>query len=223
MLRFWKIIFSILATSLLFLVFSGLIDRWAFPDTNWDISGNGEKVEIKPGYPIIQKFEAGRNNLSRIRILFGRSYNKDAGEIYLKLTDESCKNIIEEKTFERSSIKSEGYYDFKFSKISDSKNRKFCLLVDFKPEKEKYKKLNMFISEKSASENQLFINEKEIKNGALAMRPAYEGDGLRGNMKELNQRISQYKPWFFKGVYLYAIFFLFVLLTIFFIFLIIWI
>jgi len=227
MSRFWKIILSISAALLFFLVFAGLVERWAFPDTSWDLSGNGEKVEIKPGYPIMQKFEAGRNDLSRIRILFGRSYNKDAGEIYLKLADGSCLNAVEEKTLKRSSIKSEGYYDFKFSNIPDSKNRKFCLSIEFKPKNEKHKDLNVFLSSVTVSGSQLIDtsnkDEGETKNGALAMRPAYEGDGLWSNIKELNQRISQYKPWFLKGVYLYAIFFLFILLTFFLIILIIWI
>lgn len=221
MSRFWKIIFSISVALLFSLVFAGLVDRWAFPDTSWDLSGNGEKVEIKPGYPVMQKFEAGRNNLSRIRILFGKSYNKDGGIISLKLTDENCKNILSEESFERSSIQSEGYYDFNFSRISDSKNNSFCLVIDFEPEKEKYKKLNVFVSDNLVSGGQLRNGKEEIENRSLEMRPAYRGDSFWENVEELNQRISQYKPEFLKGNYLYFISFLFIVLSVFLLFLMI--
>lgn len=221
--KYWKIIISALAAVLFLLVLIGFVSRWGFPDTNWDLSGNGEKIEVSKGNKIIQKFKAGRDNLSRIRILFGRSYNKDGGEINLRIFDENCENLIREKSFERSSIQSEGYYDFKFSKIADSKDNNFCLAIDFKPEKEKYKKLNVFLGSNSVSESQLLINDQEIKNSALAMRPAYQSDSFWGNVEELNQRISQYKPWFLKNIYLYAVFFLFILLTFFLAILFIWI
>jgi len=227
MSRFWKIIFLSLATIFFFLVFLSLDGRWSFPDTQWDLSGNGEKIEVKPEHPIRQKFEADRNNLSRIRILFGRSYNKDGGGISLKLADESCQNVLREESFKRSAIQSEGYYDFKFAKINDSKDQKFCLLVGFKPQNEKYKKLSMFLATGTFSENQMIDigqdESSETKNGALAMRPAYQGNSLLGNISELNQRISQYKPWFLKNVYLHVVSFLFLLLTFFFVVLIIWI
>jgi hypothetical protein len=174
------------------------------------LSGNGEKIKIKSGQLIKQEFKAERNNLSRIRILFGRSYNKDAGKINLKLTDGICENVIRKKSFERSAIQSEGYYDFRFSKIIDSNDKNFCLIIEFKPQKEKYKELNIFLSSDPISENKLMI-DGETKNGALAMRPAYQTEGFWNNISELNQRISQFKPWFLKNIYLYTVFFVFIL------------
>jgi len=223
MSNFYKIIFSFFALILLVLIFSRLAGGWAFPDTKWDLSGDGEKIKIDPKFPLTQKFKAERDNLSRIRILFGRSYNKDAGEINLKLSGEDRENIIREKSFERSDIQSEGYYDFRFSKISDSKDKDFYLMIEFKPKNEKYKDLNIFLSNNPISGNQLITIEGEIKNGALAMRPAYQADSLTGNIQELNQRVSQYKPGFLKNIYLYIIFFAFILLAFFFLILIIWI
>lgn len=218
----WKIIFSICITVFLVLVFFNLVNKWAFPDTDWDLSGNGEKIKIEPEYPVMQKFKAERDNLSRIRILFGRSYNKDGGEINLKLASEDCENIIRKESFERSSIQSEGYYDFRFSRISDSKDKNFCLIIGFNPEKEKYKDLNIFLSNNPVSGSQLIIKE-ETKNGALAMRPAYQAEGIRGNISELNQRISQYKPWFLKNIYFCVLFLAFIILVFLFLVLVIWV
>lgn len=226
MSRFWKIIFLSLAVIFSLSVLFSLAEKWSFPDTRWDLSGNGEKIEVNPKHPIQQRFKAERNNLSRIRVLFGRSYNKDGGEVSLKLADESCKNVIRKTSFKRSDIQSEGYYDFKFAKIEDSKNQNLCFIVEFKPQNEKYKKLSIFLASNTFSDDQLINtgqNESnETKNGALAMRPAYQANNLSENINELNQRISQYKPWFLKNVYLYVISFLFILLTLFFVALIIW-
>lgn len=222
MFNFWRTIFLALAFFLLFLVFANFYDKLSLPDAQWDLSKGENKLEINPASIVMQKFRAEKNNLSKIRMLFSKSNNKDGGEITIKLTDENCKNIIREETFKRSSIKPEGYYDFKFSKIKDSENKTFCLSIEFNPGKEKYKGLNIFLSNNPVAGSQLIdASGVEIKNSSLAMRPAYQEESMAKNIERLNQRISQYKPWFLKNVYLYATSFLFVFLTFFLVILII--
>ncbi len=213
----WKIIFSCLGGALLLLVLSILINKWAFPDTNWNLSREGERIKLMPDYPVKQNFEAAQNNLSQIRIAFSRSYNKDGGEIRLKLAKNDCEKIIAEKNILRSEIKAEGYYDFKFPAIANSLRENFCLLIEFDPEKEKYKDLSIFLSEKNeATFGAQLINSfqnEEIKNRTLSMRPAYQEETLGKNIEKMSQRISQYKPWFLKHFYLETIFWIFLGLT----------
>ena len=54
------------------------------------------------------------------------------------------------------------------------------------------------------------LGEKKIYKGkTLVMKPAYGSDSFWKNMETLNDRISQYKPWFLKHFYLDAIVILF--------------
>lgn len=203
---------SVLAATLLFLVIYNFQKSLSFPDTNWTLLQDG-KIEINPGKPVIQKFKASRNSLAKIRIFFTKSYNKDGGEIGLKLADETCQNILRVKSFDRNSLAG-GYYDFKFSKINDSKDKAFCLSIDFDPQKEKFKKFSAIVSNNAPPESQLLTaTGEELKNQSLSMRPAYKNKNIFGDISELNQRISQYKPWFLKHFFLYAVSLLFLAAT----------
>jgi len=54
------------------------------------------------------------------------------------------------------------------------------------------------------------LQEKQGYDSPIVFRPGYKNGSIWRNWQELNQRISQYKPWFLKGIYLDAIFVLMV-------------
>lgn len=218
--NYWKIVISIIAFLGLFFIFSKFMGSLSFPDASWPLNRGEEELDFKENKQIRQIFETSRNNLSRIRILFSKSHQKDGGEIALKLAKENCEDVISEKKISRESLETEGYYDFKFPRIKDSKNKSFCLLISFEPINKKSKnQLTIFINENN--QGQLYAGSEEIKNRSLAMRPAYKNGSFIGNLSELNDRISQYKPWFLKNAYLFSMLTLFVLSSIFFIVLVI--
>lgn len=211
----FKIVYFILAVLLVFLVFYKFSGKFSFPDTGWSLN-KGEKIEIKPDYPIEQVFNASRSNLSKIRILFGKSNLKDGGEIKLILSSENCENPIRQDFFNRKDMQPDGYYDFVFPKIEDSKDKIYCLSIDFEPEKLVYKSFYSFTSDElSPGAKFIFVSGtgEKIEDRSLSMRPAYKNNRLWQDVEELNKRISQYKPWYFKHYYLYLVETFFILLS----------
>jgi len=59
----------------------------------------------------------------------------------------------------------------------------------------------------------LSVNGEEKKNQSLAMRPAYRNENIFQDFIELNQRISQYKPFFLKHYFLWFIIIGFIILS----------
>lgn len=213
-----KITFLIILLALLFIVSFKLFRIWSFPDQNWAIEREN-KIILDSEKPIIQKFKASRNNLSKIEMLFSQSDKKKiGGKIKMQLAEEKCENILAEDFLKVASINSEFTYDFAFSKIKESENKTFCLMLLFVPEKESKKSPQVFISNSTNSEEQIFLTNttgEELKNQSLSMRPAYKNDHIWQDMTELNKRISQYKPWFLKHYYLGFIASSFIILSIF--------
>lgn len=212
---FKKQLFLILVTLVVIFVFFQLVSQWAFPDTNWDVQKDSRE-SLAAGQAFIQKFEASRNNLKQIEIRFADSKIGDGGNIKLQVFNETCLNLIREKSRRVASLGADETYNFSFEKISDSQGEVFCLSLTFEPEDQK-KKANIYIVKNELRENiYLFDAQKnqELPGQSLSMRPGYQADNWRENIQEFNQRISQYKPWFLKHYFLYFIAFGFILLSI---------
>lgn len=187
----------------------------SFPDIGWKI-GKDDKIKMGVGSPIIQKFEAGKNNLSRIDILFGKS-NTISGKFSLEIYDENCSRLLRKKTVYFQTPNSDNTYDFAFSKIKDSKDKTYCLKLFFTPKNKKMKTPYVFIIGNSRPENKFLFDsgeKQEYPGKSLSFRPAYKNDCWWQDFKELDRRISQYKPWFLKQHYLAAIFILAIILSV---------
>ncbi len=188
-------IFILLLILLLGIIFFNFFKVWSFPDTAWPLA-KGEKTKINS--EIIQKFTADRDGLARIKILFGDSDISPGGQFNLKIHEENCQNIIRETTLNIISLDSDNTVDFIFSQIKNSKNKTFCLRLSY-AQKKGGKKANIFIADNSRPENKfLSVNGAEKTGQSIAMRPAYKNNRLWQDFTELNQRVSQYKPWFLK-------------------------
>jgi len=196
-------------------VFQQLAGQWAFPDTNWEVRKD-DRASLDAGEFFIQKFAASRNNLKQIEIRFADSKIGEGGEIKLQVYNEACSNLIREKSRNVASLGADETYNFAFEKISESQGKIFCLKLAFEP-KDPEKKANVYVVSNESRENvSLFDTQKNqaLPGQSLSMRPGYQADNWRENIEELNQRISQYKPWFLKHYFLYAITFGFILLSI---------
>ncbi|HRY82223.1 MAG TPA: hypothetical protein P5232_00745 [Candidatus Moranbacteria bacterium] len=156
-------------------------------------------IKISPQQPFSSKFISTRSNLAEIEILLGGG--KKLGNpkaVKFKLAQENCTEIEREGSAEFSYLGRKDLYRLKFSKIADSKGKKYCLILEYKPQETNAKNLQVY-----------------TLNDQLTMRPGYKNTSILENFYELNQRISQYKPWFFKHYYLWAIFISFIILSIF--------
>jgi hypothetical protein len=209
-----KILLFFLAISIV-AVFWMLAKNWAFPDTHWE-TRKDEKVSLEAGQALVQKFSASRDNLKQIEILFANSKIGNGAAVKVQIFSENCFELLREKSFQVSFLDSEEVLNFSFRKISDAREKVFCLKLVFEPKDQK-KKAKVYIVENNNPENiTLFDTQKNrvLPEKSLSMRPGYQADNWRENIQELNQRISQYKPWFLKHYFLFFIAFAFILLSI---------
>ncbi|MFZ2193529.1 MAG: hypothetical protein WAV31_04775 [Candidatus Moraniibacteriota bacterium] len=207
-----KLILIIFFFLLLLVIFFRLNKALSFPDQAWKLE-KGEKIKMSS--EVIQKFEADRDGLTRVKILFGSSDVKPGGIFNFKLYDENCQDILREVELEITSLDSGNTVDFIFPKVKDSKNKTFYLRLKY-VQKEGGKKANIFVIENLMPQNKfLSVNNEEFHGKSLAMRPAYRSSNLLKDFSELNQRMSQYKPWFLKHYFLHLIMFGFIILSIF--------
>lgn len=208
-----KNIFLFFTIILLLVILFKLIGDWSFPDTSWPLEKD-EKVKIEAGTPLVQKFTANRDGLARIKVLFANSSLGDGGTLAMKIYDETCVSFLRQSTFTVTSLDSDNTIDFAFSRIPDSKDKAFCLNLTYEPKKGA-KSANIFLLNNPSPESQfLSLNGQVRPDQSIAMRPAYQNASWWQNIIELDQRISQYKPWFLKSYYLMAIAFLFIFFSI---------
>ena len=201
---YFYVIFSAMIAIFTAIVLVYLARQWRFPDTRFPLD-KSEKVKIGEA-GITQTFRSTRNGLSGINILFGGSQMKDGGTISLSLLDESCHATI--VTYEKftTSLETENSFRFSFPFINNSQGKIFCLSIHFSPKKGS-KKAAIFVTPNTIPEESLtlFMNGEPRPGESLSFRPVYRNTTLFADLIELNQRISQYKPWFLKGAFLAGI------------------
>lgn len=207
------ILIAIIGILALFLV--RFVFYLSFPDI--DIVRKDEKIKLYPYSPLAQKFTASGNNLAGIKFMMGEYELKNKEKIKLQLADETCQKIIKEDYLIASEFNSDNYYVFDFSKIEDSQDKIYCFVLTFKPENKDTKKLPRLAA--SLSSEFPFIGLSELNSGtaypgqSLAMKPAYKNENFWKDLEQLDQRISQYKPWFLKKYYLASIAAAFIVLS----------
>ena len=207
-----KILLAIFA--LFFLVILVVLSRaWAFSDTDWVIR-KGDRVKI-PLSGITETFHIERDGLSQIQILFSNSRLGGGGALRLDILDASCTNILRSSTLHLVTLGSDNTVNFRFPRFPDSSGQWYCLNLTFQSTNKSGTAL-VFVSDaigKTASSH-LFIAAEEQPGKSLALRPAYQNASLTGDLQQLIERLSQYKPWFLKGLFVALIALLSILLTI---------
>lgn len=209
-----KNIFFLLFLLALFLVFGRLTSLWSFPDPTWPLLKE-EKIELEKNQPLFQVFTARRDNLSRVEFLMSSASIKPGGRLKLELRDETCSQILRQASWKVSNLDSEDTYAFRFRRLENSQGKDFCFSASFEPQDEK-KKAKIFLHNQPPAGSQYFLNSatgEKFSDRSLSLRPGYQNASLGKNLTELNQRISQYKPWFLKHYFLSLIIFAFLFLS----------
>ena len=205
------LIFAMAFFAIVFIIFFKLL---SFPDSSIVLE-KGELFVLQPNYSLSQTFLADRDNLMKIEFLMRTPGPKKDDIVKMEIADETCSDTLRTGELEKSSLDSKNLYYFQFPEIADSENKVFCLKANFVPGHTDSKYIRFFLHENTKQEFILMdaSNEIKIENQSLAMRPAYKNENIAQDVNELNQRISQYKPWFLKHYYLYGISFLFIALS----------
>lgn len=199
---------------MLAVVFGIFFSLISFPDSE-TVLEKGDIFTLQPKYSLSQTFVANRDNLMKIEFLMRTPGPKEGDVVQMEIADETCSNPIRRGELKKSPLDSKNLYDFQFSKIADSKNKTLCLKVTLRPGRSDSTFVRFFMRENPEPGFVLtdINNEIKIENQSLAMRLAYRNESIGKDIDELNQRISQYKPWFLKHFCLYAVSLLFVILS----------
>lgn len=206
-----KKIFLVFALAMFFIVFWRFLSLLSFPDQENILEKGDPPFKLQPTLSLTQTFVANRNNLMKIEFLMRTPGPKNGDIVKMEIKDETCSNIIRTGTLEKSFLASDNLYDFRFSKIPDSNGKMYCLKATLAPGQDDSKSIRFFTRE---NQDPRFMLNNETHDKSLSIRLAYKNDSLSQDLSELNQRISQYKPWFLKHYFLDAIVLLFTLLSI---------
>lgn len=194
-----KNIFLTIFGILLLLIFARFFSLLSFPDSSIVLE-KGETIKLQPEDSITQKFTANRDNLAKVEFLLrspGIEFEKN-DKLEMQLADENCQNPLRTGEMRESFLNSGNLYEFDFSEIKDSQGKTFCAIATFEPAKQSAKAIQFFTQDGTQ----------------LSIRPVYANDHVWQDLGELNQRISQYKPFFLKHFYLWTISILFIILSI---------
>ena len=195
---------------LIFFRFSTLI---AFPDAQ---TLDRDKIEkIYPGETFSQQFTAKRDYLEAIQFLLRTPGLKKSDAITVKLADETCADTLREGILAPAFLNSDNLYRFAFPRIEDSEGKRYCLLLTFEEKNHSSKYLQFFTTIQNDNVSLLMDADTGVPRNdqSLSMRTVYRNATLWQDIGELNDRISQYKPWFLKDFFIGTIGILFVILS----------
>jgi hypothetical protein len=219
-----KFLLFVLFAFLLFLIFSIFHRFLSFPNAENTFTEEGE-VKLYPNHPISQIFVAKQNGLNQLDIAI-RDFNEwSKNKISFELKDSNCDQTIASNTIDIFSPDYTIYTPFRFPRIPDSQEKTYCAEVTFVTDKENFDEASLPFIVYSRLKGNFFTNSGEnnednpgsakLYNGkTLVMKPAYGSGIFSQDISILNDRISQYKPWFLKYHYLYAISILFVIFSV---------
>jgi hypothetical protein len=187
-----------------------------FPDSSSPLKKDA-LVKVHPGETITQKFTAGQNGLAKVEMLLrgpGLQY-QNGDQMKMVLADQNCENKLRTGDLQPSFLASNNLYEFDFSRLPDSAGKTYCLEAAFTSQKSNAKSLQVFMTDTPSAPFVLTNMTLNLKypNNPLSLRPVYRS-GFWQNLSVLNQRMSQYKPFFLKHYYLWAIVTLFLALSI---------
>lgn len=192
------------------IIFWKFLNLLSFSDQSVSFEEESKKEKMNPNSPIIQKITAKKDNFNQVYVSVNK-FSADFGEkVILEVADENCEEIIAQSKIDAFSWNSPGYEKFHFRTIPDSKDKTYCLKFTYVPFKKEQDK-KVYISSYPLEGSSLINTGKSIeeqKNRTLKLKPAYENNSAWQNFSHLIERMSQYKPAFFKGFFLESIFIL---------------
>ena len=202
-LNFTKKTFLLILSFFVLLIFYRFLTLLSFPDSSIALQ-KGTLAKLEPQNSLTQAFTANRQGLTKIEVLLRTPGIKieNGDTVATKLLDENCEKTLREGSLQKTYLNSDNLYEFAFDRLPDSAQKNFCLKLTFLPQKDSAKNIQLFTM--SDGENQ-----------PLSVRPVYVNQSFWQNIAELNRRMSQYRPWFLKDIFLSLIVLGFLIISIF--------
>lgn len=168
----------------------------------------GEPIKLLPGETASQTLGFKPNtHLRSIEFLVRNPEPKKGDTVTVTLADALCQHPLREARLMPGLLQSDNLFVADFDDpYPITSSEPFCVLLHFDDTSTQSKYLRFFTSEiKLASTLELRLGGDLQVDRSLSLRPVYTTTTLAGNLATLNERLSQYKPWFLKGGFLTGI------------------
>jgi len=174
----------------------------------------GEMMKQKDQETMQQIFVANRDGLTQVQVLLRSPGLEKNSHMKMRLLDETCMMIIRENNLRNAFIDSNNLFTFKFSRLADSANKTFCLQATLEPKDAKSVRFYTTTQKYFSYPAENITTGEKIDGQFLSIRPVYKNAHLWQDLGELNQRMSQYKPFFLKHGFLSLITIAFLVLSV---------
>ena len=157
--------------------------------------------EIVVGVSVSQSFEATEPNLARIEVLLATYQRSNTAPLLLSLREYPSNGALPLRTVEvePDTIRDNSYHAFRFAPIADSSGKAYLLTLE-SPGAESGNAFTALIGNCDCyPDGALFLQGEQQPQLDLAFQTGYQNRQVPSVAGELVDRMSQYKPWFFKG------------------------
>ncbi len=151
---------------------------------------------------VSQTFRATEANLSEVAIMLATYGRRNHVSLVFSLSsDPPDGEPLRTVTVPPGAIADNAYHSFPFAPLTDSAGKSFTLTLE-SPQATPEDSFTAWLGECDCyPEGRAFLNGDELPQRDLAFRLGYHQD-VTSVLHELSNRLSQYKPWFFKGGFL---------------------
>lgn len=163
----------------------------------------GEPIKILPGETLTQTFIPQKGALSRLEFLVRNPEPKPGDLVTITVADQTCQTTLRTSELEPGYLDSDNLFVARFDPLPTSPDEPLCIILHFDGAKPASPFLRFFTyPSQPNSFLELKLNNVPQPALALSMRPVSIYPTLGQNLEALNDRISQYKPWFLKDSFL---------------------
>lgn len=184
------------------------LDQLHFPDSSRNFLGDTKRAELSENGPITQVFRASQDGLEGLQIFMGDTDLGLGERIDFTLSDPSCHKVFARASRSLFSLPATRDIRFVFPAFSGSAGEAYCLSIEYHPGFMKKKERPYIrVAEDEQSESLSYTDHGKGKAHAgrtLEIRPFYtpERGDPAARITVLENRLSQYKPAFAKGLIL---------------------
>lgn len=181
------------------------IDQIRFPDSSQNFLGDTKRAELSVNGPMTQVFQARENNLEGLQVFMGDTDLSLGERIDFILSDPSCHKVFARESRSPLSLPSTRDIRFLFPTLSESRDKYYCLSVEYHPgfmKKKERPYIRVVEDEQSKDLSYTDHGKDKVYPGrSLEIRPIYapEKNTTANRIIALENRLSQYKPAFMKG------------------------